>query len=114
MIKREQHLGYAIGGLAGGETKEDFWRTVSHCTQRLPREKPRYLMGVGYPEDLVVAACLGVDQFDCVIPTRTGRYGTAFTRRGFLKLKHADKENDLRVIDEKCQCPVREINISCS
>lgn len=65
--------GYAIGGLAGGEEKSDFWKIVSYCTDLLPQNKPRYLMGVGYPVDLIVCSCLGVDQFDCVFSTRTAR-----------------------------------------
>jgi len=60
---------------------------VNYCTDYLPAEKPRYLMGVGYPEDLVVSSCLGVDMFDCVFSTRTARFGTAFTKNGFIKLK---------------------------
>ena len=67
--------GYAIGGLAGGENKDTFWRVVAHNAARLPADKPRYLMGVGYPLDLVVCVALGVDMFDCVYPTRTARFG---------------------------------------
>jgi len=78
--------GYAIGGLAGGEDKADFWKVVDFCTDHLPKHKPRYLMGVGYPIDLLVCSCLGVDMFDCVYPTRTARFGTALTRFGNLKL----------------------------
>ena len=78
--------GYAIGGLAGGEDKQDFWKIVDFCTSNLPNDKPRYLMGVGYPVDLVVCSCLGVDMFDCVFSTRTARFGTAFSRFGFIKL----------------------------
>jgi queuine tRNA-ribosyltransferase len=62
--------GYAIGGLSGGEKKEDFWRIVLQCTKELPKDKPRYLMGVGYPVDIAVSIALGVDMFDCVWPTR--------------------------------------------
>ena len=76
MIKRDLP-GYAIGGLAGGEDKDCFWRVVGHNAKRLPSQKPRYLMGVGYPLDLVVCVCLGVDMFDCVYPTRTARFGVA-------------------------------------
>jgi len=65
--------GYAIGGLAGGESKDDFWKVVSQCCKSLPTNKPRYLMGVGYPVDLVVCTALGVDMYDCVYPTRTAR-----------------------------------------
>ena len=63
-----------------------FWRVVQHCCNNLPRDMPRYLMGVGYPVDIVVCACLGVDMFDCVYATRTGRFGTAFTNSGELNL----------------------------
>ncbi len=98
--------GYAIGGLAGGESKEDFWRIVNLCTDLLPADKPRYLMGVGYPIDLVVCACLGVDQFDCVFSTRTARFGTAFTREGFLRIGSADMKLDFSPLDSSCRCEV--------
>ena len=81
--------GYAVGGLAGGESKSDFVNTVDLCTDYLPIDKPRYLMGVGYPEDIVVAVCLGIDMFDCVYPTRTARFGTAFTYNGLIRLKNS-------------------------
>ena len=84
----EMANGYAVGGLAGGEDKLDFVKTVSLCTDYLPEDKPRYLMGVGYPEDIVVAVCLGIDMFDCVYPTRTARFGTAFTYNGLIRLKN--------------------------
>jgi queuine tRNA-ribosyltransferase len=103
MIKRDCP-GYAIGGLAGGENKEDFWKTVSLCTDYLPKDKPRYLMGVGYPVDLVVCACLGVDMFDCVFATRTARFGTGFTRKGFIRIKNKNMEFDFSPIDEDCKC----------
>ena len=77
--------GYAIGGLAGGESKHNFWRVVSFCCKRLPPHKPRYLMGVGYPLDLVVCAALGVDLFDCVYPTRTARFGVALVDGGVAR-----------------------------
>jgi len=96
--------GYAIGGLAGGEEKEDFWKVVNFCTDHLPENKPRYLMGVGYPVDLVVCSCLGVDMFDCVYPTRTARFGTALTRYGNLRVLKAENEKDLRPIQEGCEC----------
>ena len=86
LVSKETN-GYAIGGLAGGEEKTDFWKIVNFCTEHLPKDKPRYLMGVGYPVDLVVCSCLGVDMFDCVFSTRTARFGTAFTKYGFIKLK---------------------------
>lgn len=103
LIERDA-AGYAIGGLAGGEEKNDFWRIVNFCTDHLPENKPRYLMGVGYPVDLVVCSCLGVDMFDCVYPTRTARFGTALTRYGNLKLMKAENEKDLRPIQEGCEC----------
>ncbi|CEP00834.1 hypothetical protein PBRA_008146 [Plasmodiophora brassicae] len=78
MVKRNCP-GYAIGGLSGGESKDEFWRCVSLCTDLLPEEKPRYCMGVGFPEDLVVCVALGVDMFDCVFPTRTAVGFTAMT-----------------------------------
>eukprot|EP01017_Pseudomicrothorax_dubius_P031940 TRINITY_DN4130_c0_g1_i1.p1 TRINITY_DN4130_c0_g1~~TRINITY_DN4130_c0_g1_i1.p1 ORF type:complete len:435 (-),score=64.51 TRINITY_DN4130_c0_g1_i1:101-1405(-) len=104
LIQREAN-GFAIGGLAGGESKDDFWKVVAFCTERLPEEKPRYLMGVGYPVDLVVCACLGVDMFDCVFPTRTARFGVALTRYGEVKIKNSEQRDDFRPLQEGCQCP---------
>ncbi|CAD8107370.1 unnamed protein product [Paramecium sonneborni] len=103
LIQREAN-GYAIGGLAGGEDKVDFWKTVAQCTAKLPNDKPRYLMGVGYPVDVVVCSCLGVDMFDCVFSTRTARFGTAFTDYGFLKLKNSEIANVFQPIQQGCQC----------
>ena len=99
--------GYAIGGLAGGESKEDFWKVVDHCCRALPDDKPRYLMGVGYPLDLVVCTALGVDMYDCVYPTRTARFGVAFVggeAPGTLRLKSHGCAEDYRVISEGCKC----------
>lgn len=96
--------GYAIGGLAGGESKEAFWRVVAKCAARLPEDKPRYLMGVGYPLDLVVCSALGVDMYDCVYPTRTARFGTALVPSGLLKLRAPQFEHDERPVDETCEC----------
>ena len=96
--------GYAIGGLSGGESKHEFWRMVHLCAQRLPRNKPRYAMGVGYALDLVVCVALGVDMFDCVFPCRTARFGTALTRAGPLQLKRARFAADFAVIDADCAC----------
>lgn len=99
--------GYAIGGLAGGESKDDFWRVVDQCCKALPDDKPRYLMGVGYPLDLVVCSALGVDMYDCVYPTRTGRFGVALVpgeSPGTMKLKSNEYSNDPRVIMEGCKC----------
>eukprot|EP00475_Leptophrys_vorax_P038662 TRINITY_DN6866_c0_g1_i3.p1 TRINITY_DN6866_c0_g1~~TRINITY_DN6866_c0_g1_i3.p1 ORF type:complete len:432 (-),score=92.86 TRINITY_DN6866_c0_g1_i3:868-2124(-) len=103
MIQRDLP-GYAIGGLAGGEDKALFWRVVHQCTSRLPWNKPRYLMGVGYPLDLVVCASLGVDMFDCVYPCRTARFGTALVPEGLLKLKSSAYAADIRPIQEDCEC----------
>ena len=101
--------GYAIGGLAGGESKDDFWRVVAQCTAEaggLPADKPRYLMGVGYPLDLVVCTALGVDMYDCVYGTRTARFGVALVPGGILKLKANAFVQDKSSIDpkNKCQC----------
>lgn len=99
--------GYAIGGLAGGESKDDFWRVVNQCCKALPDDKPRYLMGVGYPLDLVVCTALGVDMYDCVYPTRTARFGVALVNGvapGTLRLKSNEYQKDERVIMEGCQC----------
>lgn len=103
MIKRNAN-GYAIGGLSGGESKDMFWRIVSLCTDLLPKDKPRYCMGVGYAEDLVVCSALGVDMYDCVFPTRTARFGSALTRFGSLKIINQEYESDLGPIDEDCYC----------
>ncbi|GFH47502.1 hypothetical protein CTEN210_03977 [Chaetoceros tenuissimus] len=99
--------GYAIGGLAGGESKEDFWKVVNQCCKSLPDDKPRYLMGVGYPLDLVVCSALGVDMYDCVYPTRTARFGVALVpgeAPGTLRLKSNEFSEDTRVIMEGCEC----------
>ncbi len=99
--------GYAIGGLAGGESKEDFWKVVNQCCKSLPDDKPRYLMGVGYPLDLVVCSALGVDMYDCVYPTRTARFGVALVpgeAPGTMRLKSNEFRNDHRVIMEGCEC----------
>lgn len=97
-------FGYAIGGLAVGESRDDTWRIVSYCDCLLPREKPRYLMGAGTPEDLQTAVSLGVDLFDCVLPTRNGRKGSLFTNEGKLNLRNAAFKDDLRPVMEGCCC----------
>jgi len=79
--------------------KSDSWRIVNLCTDILPKDKPRYLMGVGYPVDLVVCSCLGVDMFDCVFSTRTARFGTAFTKNGFLRIKGNSFLTDFSPLD---------------
>ena len=96
--------GYAIGGLSVGEPKEDFARILAHTAPRLPADKPRYLMGVGTPEDIVYAVNQGIDMFDCVLPTRNARNGHLFTRHGDIRIKNAQHKNDLRPLDESCGC----------
>ena len=96
--------GYAIGGVSVGEPKDEMRRIVAHTPQRLPARKPRYLMGVGTPEDLVDGVAHGVDLFDCVMPTRNARNGHLFTRFGDLKLRNARFKTDPRPIDESCGC----------
>ena len=96
--------GYAIGGLSVGEPKADMLRILAHTTPRLPADRPRYLMGVGTPEDLVAGVGAGVDMFDCVLPTRNARNGWLFTRFGDIRLKNARYRSDTRPLDETCAC----------
>ena len=96
--------GYAIGGLAVGETGEERSRILAHTTPQLPADKPRYLMGMGTPEDLIEAVIAGVDMFDCVLPTRNARNGWLFTRRGDVKIRNAKHRDDTRPLDEDCAC----------
>jgi queuine tRNA-ribosyltransferase len=96
--------GYAIGGVSVGEPKELMQRIVAHTPHRLPPHKPRYLMGVGTPEDLVDGVAAGVDMFDCVMPTRNARNGHLFTRFGDLRLRNARHKTDERPVDETCGC----------
>jgi queuine tRNA-ribosyltransferase len=103
MVKRGTP-GIAIGGLSGGERKEDYCKVVDTCTGLLPENKPRYVMGIGYPEDLVVSVALGADMFDCVWPTRTARFGNAITKHGVLNMRHAKYANDFGPIEEGCGC----------
>nr|XP_023014151.1 queuine tRNA-ribosyltransferase catalytic subunit [Leptinotarsa decemlineata] len=103
LIKRSVN-GFAIGGLSGGESKDDFWKVVHLCTDLLPKEKPRYLMGVGFAVDLVVCSALGVDMFDCVFPTRTARFGCALLSIGQLNLRKAKYAKDFGPIDPECWC----------
>ena len=97
--------GYAVGGLAVGEGQEIMLSVLDYTTPMLPKNQPRYLMGVGKPDDLVGAVKRGIDMFDCVLPTRSGRTGQAFTRYGALNLKNARHKDDHRPIDEQCGCP---------
>jgi queuine tRNA-ribosyltransferase len=96
--------GYAVGGVSVGEPKEDMLRIMAHTPHRLPANKPRYLMGVGTPEDLVEGVSQGVDMFDCVMPTRNARNGHLFTRFGDLRIRNAKNKSDERPIDETCTC----------
>ena len=96
--------GFAIGGLSVGEPKEEMERVLAYIAPRLPQDKPRYLMGVGTPEDLVNGVQTGVDMFDCVMPTRNARNGHLFTRFGDIKIKNAQYKKDPRPLDETCDC----------
>ena len=96
--------GYAIGGLSVGEPKEDMLRILKHTAPQLPQDKPRYLMGVGTPEDIVAAVSQGIDMFDCVMPTRNARNGMLFTQNGDIKIKNAQYRLDTRPLDEHCTC----------
>ena len=97
--------GYAVGGLAVGEGQEEMLKVLEFTVPALPEDKPRYLMGVGTPEDLVLAVARGIDMFDCVMPTRAGRHGLAYTRKGKVNLKNARHANDPRPLDEESDCP---------
>jgi queuine tRNA-ribosyltransferase len=97
--------GYGIGGLAVGEGQETMLQMLDVTMPRLPADKPRYLMGVGKPDDIVGAVMRGVDMFDCVMPTRSGRTGQGFTHRGTINIRNARHANDTRPLDEKCSCP---------
>ena len=97
--------GYAVGGLAVGEGQELMFKVLDETVPHLPAGAPRYLMGVGKPDDIVGAVERGIDMFDCVLPTRSGRTGQAFTRRGPVNMKNARHKDDPRPIDEACGCP---------
>lgn len=96
--------GYAIGGLSVGEPKEDMIRILDHLPPKMPDDKPRYLMGVGRPEDIVEAVRRGVDMFDCVMPTRNARNGYLFTSTGIIKIRNARHRHDTGPLDERCDC----------
>jgi queuine tRNA-ribosyltransferase len=96
--------GYAVGGVSVGEPKDEMLRIMAHTPHRLPAHKPRYLMGVGTPEDLVEGVAQGVDMFDCVMPTRNGRNGHLFTRFGDLKVRNAKHRQSVRTLDPTCAC----------
>lgn len=97
--------GYAIGGLAVGEGQENMFKTLEFTNPNMPQDKPRYLMGVGKPDDLVGGVMRGVDMFDCVLPTRSGRNAQAFTRFGTVNMRNARHQEDPRPLDENCGCP---------
>ena len=96
--------GYAIGGLSVGEPREDRERIVAHVVPRMPQDRPRYLMGMGTPEDIIGAVAAGIDMFDCVLPTRNARNGWLFTRFGDVKLRNARYRDDTAPLDEQCGC----------
>jgi len=96
--------GYAIGGLSVGETKREMQRILEHTAPRLPADRPRYLMGVGTPQDIVEAVAAGIDMFDCVLPTRNARNGWVYTRSGVIKLRNAQYRNEVTPLDDECAC----------
>ena len=96
--------GFSIGGLSVGEAKPDMYAMLDVVREALPADRPRYLMGVGFPEDLIEGVRRGVDLFDCVAPTRMGRNGTAFTSDGKLNIKRAEFRADRRPLDDACEC----------
>ncbi len=97
--------GYAVGGLAVGEGQEAMFGCLDFAPDQLPQDKPRYLMGVGKPDDIVGAVARGIDMMDCVLPSRSGRTGQVFTRHGVLNIKNARHQDDPRPIDDECTCP---------
>lgn len=97
--------GYAVGGLAVGEPQEVMLRMLETTLPELPAEKPRYLMGVGTPDDILKSVARGIDMFDCVMPTRSGRHGLAFTRRGKVNIRNARHAEDMRPLDDQSSCP---------
>ena len=104
-LKKIEFDGYAIGGLAVGEGQDVMFDILNYTPTLLPEDKPRYLMGVGKPTDIVGAVLRGIDMFDCVLPTRSGRTSQAFTRRGTVNLRNARHADDPRPLDNKCSCP---------
>ncbi|NTF87182.1 tRNA guanosine(34) transglycosylase Tgt [Agrobacterium rhizogenes] len=97
--------GYAVGGLAVGEPQDVMLRMLETTLPELPTEKPRYLMGVGTPDDILKSVARGIDMFDCVMPTRSGRHGLAFTRRGKVNIRNARHAEDMRPLDDQSNCP---------
>lgn len=105
-LKKIGFDGYAIGGLAIGEGQEKMFEVLDYAPQMLPEDKPRYLMGVGRPDDIVGAVLRGVDMFDCVMPTRSGRTAQAFTKYGSINIRNARHKEDSRPLEEGCDCPL--------
>ncbi|MEI6895708.1 MAG: tRNA guanosine(34) transglycosylase Tgt [Colwellia sp.] len=103
-LKAIEFDGYAIGGLSVGEPKEDMIRILDHIAPLIPKNKPRYLMGVGKPEDLVEGVRRGIDMFDCVMPTRNARNGHLFVNTGVIKIRNSAHKTDTRALDETCDC----------
>lgn len=97
--------GYAVGGLAVGEGQDLMFEVLEYAPNQLPQDKPRYLMGVGKPDDIVGAVQRGIDMFDCVLPSRSGRTGQALTRRGAINMRNSRHRDDQRPLDETCECP---------
>lgn len=107
LAEMDEHFsGYAVGGLAVGEPREDMYRILNYIVEKLPEDKPRYLMGVGEPLDMLEAVASGIDMMDCVQPSRIGRHGTVFTKYGRLVIKNASYSEDTRPLDEGCDCYV--------
>lgn len=107
LMEMDEHFsGYAVGGLAVGEPREDMYRILDYIVEKLPEDKPRYLMGVGEPIDMLEAVESGIDMMDCVQPSRIGRHGTVFTKYGRLVIKNAAYAEDPRPLDEECDCYV--------
>ncbi|MEX0305055.1 MAG: tRNA guanosine(34) transglycosylase Tgt [Leisingera sp.] len=104
-LKKIGFDGYAVGGLAVGEGQEAMFDCLDYAPGYLPEDKPRYLMGVGKPDDIVGAVARGIDMMDCVLPSRSGRTGQAFTRHGVVNIKNARHQDDPRPLDENCSCP---------
>jgi queuine tRNA-ribosyltransferase len=107
-LKEINFDGYAMGGLAVGEKQTDMFKILNETTNFLPKNKPRYLMGVGTPSDILGAVKEGIDMFDCVMPTRSGRTALAFTWKGKINLKNSKYQNDMSPLDEKCD--IRQLN----
>ena len=96
--------GYALGGLSVGESKQDMYRILNNITYKMPADKPRYLMGVGTPENIVKGVLSGIDMFDCVIPSRNARNGYLFTTQGVVRIRNSKYKNNLLPVDQKCVC----------